>query len=112
MRPPGMNVLLASIALATTTLIPLNDLGSREYLWGWYGGLWDVKNTGDESIPADHAAAGLRQAALIEPRDADGNPDPKGKIVFMSVGYGNTSRTFQQFQAIAAADPRINHDSL
>jgi hypothetical protein len=107
-----MNVLLASIALAAATLIPLNDLGPREYKWGWFGGLWDEKNTGDATIPADHAAAGLRQAALIRPRDFDGTPDPGGKVVFLSVGYGNTARTFEQFRAMAAADPHINHDSL
>ncbi|HSP14833.1 MAG TPA: hypothetical protein VLV78_08785 [Thermoanaerobaculia bacterium] len=107
-----MNVLLASIALAATTLVPLNDLGSQPYLWGYYGGLWDVKNTGDETIPADHAAAGLRQAALIQPLDADGNPAPDGKVVFLSVGYGNTQRTFEQFQSLAAADAHVNHHSL
>ncbi len=89
-----MNVLIASIALAATTLIPLNDLGPREYLWGWYGGLWDEHNTGDATIPADHLAAGMRQAALIQPLDSHGNPAPDGKIVFMSVGYGNTQKTF------------------
>ncbi len=108
-----MNVLLASLALAaTTTLIPLNDLGPHEYLWGWYGGLWDEKNTGDATIPADHLAAGLRQAAQIEPRDSDGNPDPDGKIAFLSIGYGNTRRTFEQFQALAEGDSRVNHQSL
>lgn len=107
-----MNVLIASIALAATTLIPLNDLGPREYLWGWYGGLWDEHNTGDATIPADHLAAGMRQAALIQPLDSDGNPAPDGKIVFMSVGYGNTQKTFEQFRSLVAADPGVNHDAL
>ena len=107
-----MNVLLASLALAaTTTLVPLNDLDSQPYLWGYYGGLWDVV-LGEHSIPADHAADGLRQAALIQPRDFDGNPDPNGKVVFLAAGYGNTAKTFQQFQEMAAADARVNHDSL
>jgi hypothetical protein len=107
-----MNILFASIALAAATLVPLNDLGSREYHDGWYGGLWDVVNTGNETIPADHAAAGLRQAALIQPRDFDGNPDPNGKVVFLSVGYGNTAKTFDQFRAMAEANPNVNHESL
>ncbi|GAC1429798.1 MAG: hypothetical protein NVSMB68_02080 [Thermoanaerobaculia bacterium] len=108
-----MNLLLASIALAaTTTLVPMNDLGHGSYLWGYYGGLWDVVNTGDETIPPDHAAAGLRRSALIQPRDEDGNPDPNGKIAFMSVGYGNTQLTFDKFTALASANPRVNHESL
>jgi hypothetical protein len=107
-----MNVLLASLALAATTLVPLNDLGPRPYLWGWYGGLWDQYNTGDATIPADHLAAGMKQAAMITPRDTDGIPDPNGKIVFMSVGYGNTEKTFEQFRSMVAADPHVNHDSL
>ena len=108
-----MNLLLASIALAaTTTLIPLNDLGPNEYGWGWYGGLWDEKNTGDATIPADHLAAGMRFAAKIQPLDRDGKADPNGRIGFLAVGYGNTRKTFEQFQVMAEADPRINHDSL
>ncbi len=108
-----MNLILASIALAaTTTLVPINDLDHGAYLWGYYGGLWDVVNTGDETIPPDHAIGGMRRSALIQPLDGDGNPDPNGKIVFMGVGYGNTQRTFDAFSAMAAADPRIKHDSL
>ncbi|HEX9160743.1 MAG TPA: hypothetical protein VF980_03475 [Thermoanaerobaculia bacterium] len=107
-----MNVLLATIALTAATLIPLNDLGNREYGFGWFGGLWDVHNTGDVTIPADHAAAGLNQASLIVPRDSAGNPDPNGKIVFLSVGYGNTAKTFDQFTQMVAADTNVNHESL
>lgn len=108
-----MNLVLASIALtAATTLVPLNDLGPREYRWGYYGGLWDEYNTGDKTIPPDHAAGGMRQAARIQPLDADGNPDPNGKIVFMSIGYSNTQITFDSFMSMASSDARVNHDSL
>jgi hypothetical protein len=103
-----MNVLLAAIAIAT--LVPLNDLGPNPYAWGYYGGLWDVRNTGDTTIPADHAAAGARFAAKIQALDRDGRPDPSGKIGFLAVGYGNTRKTFEQFEAIAAADPLVNRD--
>ncbi|HEY3055596.1 MAG TPA: hypothetical protein VGK31_06660 [Thermoanaerobaculia bacterium] len=105
-----MNLLLAAVVI--TTLVPLNDLGPNPYAWGYYGGLWDVKNTGDATIPADHAAAGLRFAAKIQPLDRDGHPDPSGKIGFLAVGYGNTRKTFEQFEAMAAADPHVNHDAL
>ncbi len=107
-----MNVLIASLALAATTLIPLNDLGNAPYAWGYYGGLWDVHNTGWVTIPDFHAQAGLQQAAKIVPRDANGNPDPNGKIAFMAIGTANTQKTFDAFQQMAANDPRINHDSL
>ena len=111
-----MSLLLASIALAATSvtasLVPMNDLDRGSYRWGYYGGLWDVVNTGDETIPPDHAAAGMRRSSLIQPLDSDGNPDPNGKIVFMSVGYSNTQLTFDQFSTMAAGDPRVNHSSL
>ena len=107
-----MNVLFASLLLAATTLVPINDLGDKEYMWGYYGGLWDVHNTGWTTIPGFHLAAGLQQAAKIVPRDANGNPDPNGKIGFMAIGYGNTARSFAQFQSMAATDPRINHNAL
>src|SRR5438552_3310056 len=105
-------IVFFAAAIAITTLVPLNDLGSDPYAYGYYGGLWDVKNTGDATIPADHAAAGLRLAAKVQPLDRGGNPDPNGKIGFLAVGYGNTRRTFEQFEAMSASDPRINHDSL
>lgn len=108
-----MNVLLATLVLAaTTSLVPINDLGPNPYRWGYYGGLWDVFNTGDERIPPDHLAGGLMQAAKIQPLDANGNPDPNGKIVFMAAGYNNTQRTFDSFMSMAAREPKINHDSL
>jgi len=107
-----MNVLFATLALAATTLVPLNDLGPGPYLWGYYGGLWDVKNTGWATVPAFHEADGIQQAAKIVPRDANGNPDPNGKIGFMAIGYGNTEKTFAAFENMVAGDPRINHESL
>lgn len=107
-----MNVLIASLALAATTLIPLNDLGDNPYLYGYYGGLWDVHNTGWTTVPAFHEAAGMQQAASIVPRDANGNPDPNGKIGFMAIGTTNTQKTFAAFENMAASDPRLNHGSL
>jgi len=108
-----MNLLLASITLAAaTSLVPLSDLDRNPYLWGYYGGLWDVYNTGDASIPPDHFVAGMKLSSRIQPRDAAGNPDPNGKIVVMSVGYGNTKLAFDQFIAKATADSRVKSDSL
>lgn len=104
-----MNVLLATIVLASTTLVPLNDLGTAPYLWGYYGGLWD---NGGNVGPSDHLAAGVRRAALIEPRDANGVPSPQGKIVFLAVGYGNTELTFNAFADMARANRHVNQNTL
>jgi hypothetical protein len=42
----------------------------------------------------------MAKAALIEPLDADGNPDPDGAIAVMSIGVSNTNREFQDFMTI------------
>ena len=101
-----MTLLLAT-ALLASTLTPLNDLGPREYAYGYVGGLWDE---GTNVIPGDHLAAGMQQAALVVPRDRNGNPSANGKIAFISVGSANTQRTFEAFAAKAAGDPRIASD--
>jgi len=87
-------MLLAAFVLAT--LIPLNDLGPAPYAYGYYGGLWEE---GSNTIPADHAIAGLRRAALIQPLDADGNPSPDGKIGFLAVGGGEAARIANAFSS-------------
>lgn len=104
-----MSILFASLTLAAATLVPLNDLGPQPYLWGYYGGLFEH---GSNEIPADHLAGGLAMATRIQPLDATGKPSPDGKIVMMSVGYGNTSRTFEQFKAMAATAPRVDREHL
>lgn len=102
--------MFAALLLALATgLIPFNDLGPAPYAYGYYGGLYE---DGSNTIPADHLAAGLRRASLIRPLDANGNPSPNGKVVFLGVGFGETARITDAFIAMAANDPRINHDSL
>ena len=96
-------------ALATDGLVPFNDLGPAPYAWGYYGGLYE---NGSNVIPADHLAAGLRRASLIRPLDANGNPSPNGKVVLLSVGFGETERIADAFGAMAAADRRVDHQSL
>lgn len=105
------SLLLAATLLATDTsdLVPLNDLGFAPYHYGYFGGLYD---DGSATIPPDHLAGGLRRAALIHPLDANGKPSPDGRIVFMSAGFGETSRMMQSMMSLAAGDPRVDHDSL
>ena len=89
-----LSAILVSLAV---NLIPLSDLGPAEYAYGYLGGLYEE---GSNAIPADHLAAGLRQAERITPRD--------GKIVFLSIGFGETERIFDAFAAMAASDPRVD----
>ncbi|MFN0152099.1 MAG: FlgD immunoglobulin-like domain containing protein [bacterium] len=88
--------------------IPINDLGAGTYQ-GYQGGLYPG---GLNLIPPAHLAAGLDQAALIEPLDALGVPDPvNGWIVLLSVGMCNTSQEYSSFMALANAyaqkNPRV-----
>jgi hypothetical protein len=85
--------ILGSVAL---NLVPLNDLGPQPYHYGYFGGLYE---DGSNAVPADHLAGGLRQAAKIH-----------GKVVFLSIGFGETQRIFDAFTAMAARDPRVDRD--
>jgi hypothetical protein len=90
-------VLPAIIISLAITLVPLTDLGPSEYAYGYLGGLYE---DGSNTVPSDHLAAGLRRAALIAPRD--------GKIVFLSIGFGETERIFDVFTAMTRSDPRVD----
>jgi len=102
-------MLPAIIVAVALNLVPLNDLGSAPYAYGYFGGLYE---DGNNAIPADHLAAGIRRAAFITPRDANGDPSPSGKVVFLSAGFGETARVFDAFGGIARTDPRVDHESL
>jgi len=98
---------LASDCTRTKTgLVPLTDLGAGLYKNQYQGGLYPG---GANVRPAAHEAAGLRLAAQVVPRDAQGNPDPaNGRIVLLSIGMSNTTIEFSGFKAIADADPQKN----
>jgi hypothetical protein len=70
---------------------PINDLGSGLYLGQFQGGLYPG---GANQAPEAHAAEGLARALSIQPLDADGQPDPNGKYVLMSLGMSNTTQEF------------------
>lgn len=110
-------VLTATTALAQS--IPLNDLGSGQYL-GFPGGLYE---NGTNVSPNDHLISGLTRAALITPLDRDGRPSPEGKIALLSVGMSNTTQEFcatgnpapcesWSFVGQAMADPAVNRTTL
>jgi len=88
----------------STPLIPINDLGSGTYL-GEEGGLYP---SGSNVRPADHDAAGVSIAQGIQPLDANGNSDPNGKYVLISIGNSETQQEFLQFLGDVGADPSTN----
>src|SRR6266508_5142083 len=86
--------LFASLLLAAPLAAqrsPLNDLGNGKYLGQFEGGLYEH---GGNVPPADHAAVGLGQAALVRPLARNGTPSPNGKIAMISVGMSNTTQEF------------------
>jgi hypothetical protein len=101
-----------------TAKVPLTDLRTSSYL-GFQGGLYPgASNT----LPSAHASRGMAQAALIQPVNTAGQPDPAGKYVLLSIGMSNTTQEFcaasgttcasWTFSGQAAVDPAVNHSTL
>jgi hypothetical protein len=67
---------------------------------------------GSNAMAADHFASGMAAASRVQPLDADGNPSPDGKIVFLAVGFGETARIMQSFLTITANDRRVERSKL
>lgn len=82
-------------------LTPLNDLGPGQYQ-GFQGGLYPG---GSNTRPLAHEIGGLRQATLIVPRNAQGQPDPAGRIVMLSIGMSNAAIHWSAFLQLVAQDP-------
>jgi hypothetical protein len=85
----------------TQHLTPLNELGTGKYK-GEEGGLY---GGGLNEPPKMHLEAALKEAAKIQPLDAEGKPSPDGKIVLLSMGMSNTTMEFSRFKQVADADP-------
>lgn len=104
-----MSLLLAATTIATSLLVPFNDLGPAPYAWGYDGGLWE---NGSNVIPPEHLAAGLARAATIQPLDENGAPSANGKIVFLSAGGDEAHRIFEAFRESSLADPHVRKGDL
>ena len=87
---------------------PLMDLGIQTYK-GFEGGLY---SNGTNNIPFAHAEAGNQFAAEVQPLDKNGNLDPRGMIVFTSIGMSNAAIEFGVFEGAAASDPDVNSKTL
>lgn len=88
----------------TSALVPLSELGDKEYR-GFKGGLYPE---GKNERPAAHEAAGIALAKRIRPLDRDGKPADGGKVVLLSVGMSNTTQVFSVFKKLADADKEKN----
>jgi hypothetical protein len=86
-------------------LVPLNDLGTNYYLGAEEGGLYANGSNVDD---AGHDAYGQTAASGIGPLDANGNPDPNGKYVFISVGLSVAQQPFSEFLQLVDTDPSKN----
>lgn len=85
-----------------TGLIPLTDLGTKEYK-GQDGGLY---GGGKNEPPEAHAALARQALKRIGPLDANGKPGTDGKVVMVAIGMSNTTMEFRVFKAQADADKR------
>jgi hypothetical protein len=83
-------------------LAPLTEMPAAQTYKGQTGGLY---GGGQNTPPAVHLQAALREAAKIQPLDARGQPSIEGKIALISVGMSNTTQHFQTFMAVANRDP-------
>ncbi len=89
-------------ARESTGLIPLVDMSADGRYRGEDGGLY---GGGSNVPPESHLQAALAEAEKIQPLDAEGRPDPDGKIVLISNGMSNTTQEFSAFIQVARDDP-------
>jgi len=83
-------------------LTPMNDLGAGFYLGQFEGGLYPG---GVNDPPPAHEAEALLRAEAIQPLDQQGNPDPQGKYVLLSIGMSNTTQEFCSASGFEPCDP-------
>jgi len=110
--------LLASVALAQSeegkksqvlfSATPLMDLGTQTYK-GFEGGLYA---NGSNIMPGPHQTAGSLIVNQIQPLDTNGDPDPAGKVVFLSLGMSNAMEEFDLFVSNAKLNAKINKTTL
>jgi hypothetical protein len=83
---------------------PLTDLGTGTYQ-GYEGGLYPF---GSNQPPLDYRWMGRAHAERVRPLNANGQPDPDGKIVLLSIGMSNATIAFSEFKRQADGDPKKN----
>lgn len=84
--------------------LDLPDLGKGTYK-GTQGGLYPG---GSNVMPANHLSDGLALANGIVPLDANGNYDPNGQYVLLSIGVSISHTMWSWFEITEKVDPLIN----
>jgi len=82
---------------------PLSEMTAADRYLGEDGGLY---GGGQNEPPPEHRAAARRELARIVPLDQKGQPARDGRIVFLSIGFSNTTQEFAVFKSLADADPQ------
>jgi len=100
----GLPVAAQNCSNTSVGLTPLADLGSGTHQ-GFAGGLYPASSN---ERPLAHEIGGLSMATQVVPRNAQGQPDPSGRIVVMSLGMSNAVIHWTAFQQLVAADPLRN----
>lgn len=97
----------------STGLVPLNMLGTGQYLGAFEGGLYPG---GLNTPPAAHHTEGQARAAAVERLDTAGVPNPSGAYVLLSIGMSNTTQEFcchnGTLMGRAVGDARVEHFAL
>jgi hypothetical protein len=100
------DVLLAKIDTAGD--IPLNDLGTDTFR-GYMGGLYP----GGANYASGSYVFDLDSACkFMVPIDTFGNPSPKGKIVFISLGGSTSAQVMKALKAKTKGNPLTNSNLL
>src|SRR5262249_19106483 len=89
----------------TSGVKPLTDMEPSDSYHGFSGGLYPRAT---KERPKAHEQAGLELARSIQPLGADGNSNPKGKIVLLTIGFSNTAQCSQGFSLVGRQDKDLN----
>ena len=107
-----------TVGTGTYSATPLTDFAPGQLYLGQFSGLL---YNGSNSPPPEQVAAGLAAAASVQPLDANGNPNPNGKIVLASLGMSNawdewcdsnTKCTAFSFMGQVASSNAVNHAKI
>lgn len=88
----------------TSPLVAINDLGTGFYRQ-YQGGLYANGSNVDDPT---HHSYGVSVAQAVQPLDSDGNPNPNGKYVLLTIGHSNTQDVSGEFVTLASSDPAKN----
>jgi len=89
----------------TSPLVAITDLGTGYYEGTYQGGLYANGNNVDDPT---HHAYGISMGQSIQPLDINGNPDPNGNYVLLTIGHSNTEDVSDQLVILGSSDPVKN----